>query len=85
MTYSHLETSSSTTLKALSGYSKALRKGGNTLMLVNAGPRVMTLLEDTGVMEIIGRENVFPEEPVALKSLDNAVEAADRILMMAHK
>jgi SulP family sulfate permease len=79
----NLETAPSTTLKALATYSERLRKGGNVLMLANVGRRVVALLEETGVMDTIGRDNVFPEDPVLLKTVDNAVASAKKHLQDA--
>jgi hypothetical protein len=44
---------------------------------------VVKLLEETGVMDTIVRENVFPDDPVVLKTLDNAVASANKHLQDA--
>jgi SulP family sulfate permease len=70
----------STGLKWLSKYTEKLHAGGNQLMLAGISPGVMKLLEHTGVVDVIGRENVFTAQPGFGASLDAAQAAAQQWL-----
>jgi SulP family sulfate permease len=58
-------------------YAGELERGGNRLMMAEVGPRVMVQLEQTGVMDAIGRENLFAAEPVLGESVLQALEVAE--------
>ena len=60
----------STFLKQLSIYAKTAQAGGNRFMLEGVEASVMTTLEKTGVLDEIGRNNVFPEQPGLGAALD---------------
>ncbi len=45
-------------------------------MMAEVGPRVTAQLEGTGIMDEIGRENVFAAEPVLGESILQALEVA---------
>jgi SulP family sulfate permease len=70
----------STGLKWLQRYARELREGGNLLMVAGVQPHVVEELRKTEVMEIIGKENVFPAEPGYGASLDKALAAAQKWL-----
>jgi SulP family sulfate permease len=74
------EGAGSTGLKWLSKYTKKLHTGGNQLMLAGISPGVMKLLEHTGVIDVVGRENVFTAQPGFGASLDAAQAAAQQWL-----
>jgi SulP family sulfate permease len=66
-----------TFLTWLQQYSAELERGGNRLMLAEVGPNVMKQLEQTGIMDAIGGENVFAAEPVLGESIHKALEVAE--------
>ena len=70
----------STGLKWLEKYAKDLQAGGNVLLLAGVSEGFMKVLEHTGAIDIIGRENVFPAQPGIGASLDAAQEAAEKWL-----
>jgi len=70
------EQASSTGLKWLQRYIKELQEGGNVLMLAGVQPVVKDELEQTGLLDIVGRENVFEAQPGLGASLDAALAAA---------
>jgi SulP family sulfate permease len=74
------EGAGSTGLKWLSKYTKKLHAGGNQLMLAGISPGVMKLLEHTGIVDVVGRENVFTAQPGFGASLDAAQAAAQQWL-----
>jgi len=74
------EGAGSTGLKWLSKYTEKLHAGGNQLMLAGISPGVMKLLEHTGVVDVVGRENVFTAQPGFGASLDAAQAAAQQWL-----
>jgi SulP family sulfate permease len=66
-----------TFLSWLQRYAAELERGGNRLMMAEVGPRVMKQLEQTGVMDAIGWENVFAAEPLLGESIHQALEVAE--------
>ena len=66
-----------TFLTWLQQYSAELERGGNRLMLAEVGPRVMEQLERTGILDAMGRENVFAAEPVLGESIHKALAMAE--------
>jgi SulP family sulfate permease len=75
-----LESVHSTFLKQLSLFAQSVQKGGNRFMLEGVEPQVMTTLEKTGSLDVIGRDNVFPERPGLGAALDAAWEEAQKWL-----
>jgi SulP family sulfate permease len=67
----------STFIRALDRYARTLQAGGNTLMLEGMNERVVEQLRDTGLLELIGEENVFPGEPGFGLALRKAIAAAE--------
>jgi len=67
---------SSTFLKWLEGYTRQLHANGNRLMLVGVEPKLMTVLERSGLVAMIGQENVFPAEPAIFGAMEAAEAAA---------
>jgi len=71
-----LEEIHSTFLKQLSLFAQTAQAGGNRFMLEGVEPQVMTTLEKTGILDEIGRDNAFPEQPGMGAALDAAWEDA---------
>lgn len=67
---------SSTGLKWFHRYAQELQQGGNRLILAGVQPVVKDQLERTGLLDFIGRENVFEAQPGIGASLDAALEDA---------
>jgi SulP family sulfate permease len=67
-----LEETHSTFLKQLSLFAKKTHAGGNRFMLEGVEPQVMQMLEKTGLLDEIGRENVFEVQPGMGAALDAA-------------
>jgi SulP family sulfate permease len=67
-----LEETHSTFLKQLSLFAKKTQAGGNRFMLEGVEPQVMQMLEKTGLLDEIGRENVFEVQPGMGAALDAA-------------
>jgi SulP family sulfate permease len=70
----------STAIKWLERYNADLREGGNLLMLAGVQPELMEELEKTGMLEEIGKENVFAAQSGLGAAEDAALEAADKWL-----
>jgi len=73
----HQESVSSTALKWLQRYATDLRQSGNLLMLAGVEPHVMQELAKAGLLDHIGRENVFAARPALEASLNEAFDAAE--------
>jgi MFS superfamily sulfate permease-like transporter len=74
------ESVSSTALKWLERYASELRGSGNLLMLAGVESHVIQKLEKAGLMDQIGKENVFASGPVLEASLNEAFDAAEEWL-----
>jgi SulP family sulfate permease len=70
----------STFVTVLQRYSAALQARGGRLMLVGVDPAVRDQLARTGVLQVIGEENVFIATPQLGEALNQAVAAADEWL-----
>ena len=66
----------STFMTVLQRYSEALRKNQSRLMLVGVDPAVVDQLAKTGMLKVIGEENVFVATPQLGAALNQAVAAA---------
>lgn len=66
----------STFVTVLERYASALRAHDSRLMLVGVDPAVLAQLAKTGVLEVIGEENVFLATPEIGQALNRAVAAA---------
>jgi SulP family sulfate permease len=71
------ESVSSTALKWVERYAKDLRQSGNLLMLAGVEAHVMQKLEKAGLLDRIGRGNVFASGSVLENSLHAALDAAE--------
>jgi SulP family sulfate permease len=71
-----LEEIHSTFLKQLSLFAQKAQEGSNRFLLEGVEPHVMTTLEKTGILDEIGRDNVFPMQPGLGASLDAAWDEA---------
>ncbi len=67
----------STFVTVLQRYSEALRGRQSKLMLVGVDPAVREQLARTGVLQVLGEENVFVATPQLGVALNNAVAAAN--------
>ncbi|MGD9330309.1 MAG: STAS domain-containing protein, partial [Desulfobacterales bacterium] len=76
LTLRYMESLPSTTLKWLAHYSREMRKDGNLLLLAGVGRHVSDLLSHTGIIDTIGKENIFPARRVLLASINDAVARA---------
>lgn len=65
-----------TFLRSMREYARRLRSAGATLMLVGVNPRVMSQFETTGVLDEIGPDCFFPEQPRLGDSLAQALAVA---------
>ena len=74
------ESVSSTALKWLKRYASDLRESGNLLMLAGVESHVMQKLEKAGLLDLIGKENVFASGPVLEASLNEVLDAAEEWL-----
>jgi sulfate permease, SulP family len=66
----------STAIKWLDGYARDLKASGSALMLTDVNPSVLQALRRSGVLEIIGAENVFPATNLVLAAENMAWDAA---------
>jgi sulfate permease, SulP family len=76
----NLHTLSSTAVKWLVQMVKELRAGGNTLFLADVDPAVVDILRKTGILAIIGEQNVFPSTEHVLEADNQAWDAAQKWL-----
>jgi SulP family sulfate permease len=67
----------STFIRVIERYTKELQVQDNLLMLVGVDERVVEQLEDTGLLDLIGEENIFPVEATYGGALQDALTAAD--------
>ena len=66
----------STFIRILDRYARSLQEKGGKLMLVGVGEQVYPQLERTGVLDVIGQDNVFSAQPKLAASLFDAYAAA---------
>ena len=76
----YIETLPSTTLKSIVRYSRELREDGNLLLLAGVRPRIFELLDRTGIIDAIGKENIFPAQRVIMAPLNEAMARAQEWL-----
>ena len=67
----------STFIRVIERYARSLRDNDCRLMLVGVDDDVLDQLERTGVLDLIGRENVFPTQASIGAALKQAVMAAE--------
>jgi SulP family sulfate permease len=67
----------STMIGVLDRYTRTLQGNGGRLMLAGVGSGVLAQLERTGLIRLIGRENVFLEQPQWGAAANQALEAAE--------
>jgi SulP family sulfate permease len=70
----------STFIRALDRYARLLQAAGNRLMLEGMNEKVVDQLANTDVLELIGREGVFPGQPEFGAALGEALAAAEQWL-----
>jgi SulP family sulfate permease len=66
----------STFIRIIERYGARLKTAGCKLVLAGADPHVMDQLERTGILEALGRENVYPARPRLGGSTERAVDDA---------
>jgi SulP family sulfate permease len=71
----------STFIRGLDRYARTLQAGGNLLMLEGMNERVVEQLASTGLLDLIGEENVFPGQPQFGAALRQALAAAEEWLV----
>jgi SulP family sulfate permease len=67
---------SSTFLKWLEKYTRQLHANGNRLMLFGVEPKLMAVLERSGLVAMLGQECIFPAEPAIFGPMEAAEAAA---------
>jgi SulP family sulfate permease len=67
----------STFLQVVTRYARGLQRRQSKLMLVGIAPSVLEQMERTGILRIIGRENVFMATEGVGQALLQAVDAAE--------
>ena len=72
----YMETLPSTTLKSIARYSRELQESGNLLLLAGVRPHIFKILQHTGVLDEIGKENIFPLQRVVTAPLNDAAKRA---------
>ena len=73
----------STLLEVLARYADALREHESKLMLAGVDPKVKDQLRRTGIMESIGRENIFLATENIGESAEEAIDEARKWIAMA--
>ena len=58
-------------------YATKLHKSNNIIFLAELEPGVKNQLEKIGVLDVIGKENIFLAQPVIGASFRDAIKAAD--------
>jgi SulP family sulfate permease len=67
----------STFINIIKRYAQALSKQGNLLILAGLSAHVLEQLEDTDLLELIGKQNIFPAEADFGASVEQAFYRAD--------
>ncbi len=70
----------STFLNVLKRYAETLQNNGGQLILAEVSEAVHEQLKKTGMLEIIGTDNVLPARPLLLASLQEALAIGQRRL-----
>jgi len=73
----HLDAS---TVMALENLHEYLRETGRHLIISGSNPEVTRVLENSGLLQQIGRENIFPAEANATMATRNALKRAKELL-----
>ena len=67
----------STMIGVLDRYARTVQANGGRLMLAGVSPGVIGQMERTGLMKLIGRENVFPQQEQYGLAANQALEVAE--------
>lgn len=67
----------STFIRIIERYANALNAQGNLLMLTGLNKHVLEQLEKTDLIELLGKENVFPAEARFGASVEQAIDTAE--------
>jgi SulP family sulfate permease len=73
----HLDASTVMAMESLHEY---LRGTGRYLLISGSNPEVTHVLENSGLLQQIGRENIFPAEANATVATRNALKRAKELL-----
>jgi SulP family sulfate permease len=80
-----MRTISSTGIKWMQHYHKQLKDNGGTLILADVNPEVYAVLKKSGVLAVLGEENVIPATARVLEAENQAWEVAQKRLMEIKK
>jgi len=73
-----LETAPSTGMKGLEKLARDMKETGNLAIIAGVEPRIMKVLQKSGLLELIGVEYVIPAKPGRQEALDEAVRAGEK-------
>jgi SulP family sulfate permease len=79
-----LQGASSTAIRWFERYANDLRAGGSLLMLADVNPGALDAFRKSGLLEIVGEQNVFPAAQRVLEAEQQAWEAAQQWLASKH-
>jgi SulP family sulfate permease len=79
-----LQGASSTAIRWFERYVNDLRAGGSLLMLADVNPGALDAFRKSGLLEIVGEQNVFPAAQRVLEAEQQAWEAAQQWLASKH-
>ena len=68
----------STFLKWMKRFAEEFHAQGNRFILEGVEPHVMKVLEESKLLDVIGKENVFPAQPALLMALNHALDVAQK-------
>ena len=71
---------SSNMVEMIKSMHQEISENGNRLIIANVEDPIMQQLEHTGLLDLLGRENVFPARDILGASLEEALEAANTSL-----
>ena len=70
----------STAIRWLERYAKDLKANDSLLILADVNPMVVDVMKKSGMLDVIGEQNVFPATPRVLEAEQQAWEAAQQWL-----
>lgn len=79
-----LQKVSSTAIRWFERYANDLKAGGSLLMLADVNPETMGVFKKSGMLEVVGEQNVFPATQRVLEAEQQAWEAAQQWLVGKH-
>ncbi len=72
-----LEDVHSASLKWFRSFARTFRTKGNRLILEGVEPHILEEMRKTGVVDVVGEDNVLPAQPGLLETLEKAVDDAN--------